>query len=474
MVAEPGLPGTFARAGRRHAHMIASSALRRRPRILLLSFLIALMAPAGAVSAQSASPSTSSSASASGGAIASTVSADADAQIAARIRGIFAEIGSLNGIDVRVAAGVVTLSGQVADENAIAQAQAIAGRVAGVVTVQNRVTRNLAVDSNLDPALSGVRGKFTGLVAALPLIGVSIALAVLIGMLGYTIAGRKNLWHRVAPNPFLAELLASAIRFAFVVAGIVLALDIVGATALLGAVLGGAGVFGIAVGFAVKDTIDNYVSSLMLSIRQPFRANDHVKIDSWEGRVVRLTSRATVLMTLDGNHLRIPNSTVFKAVIVNFTTNPTRRFSFEVGIDPAADPSAARAVALEAMRGQDFVLPAPEPSTEVVSIDGATQVLRFTGWVDQTQTGFGKARTLVIEAVRRALRGQGFALPDTVYHVRMEQDAGEAAPKAEAPPVENAGAESVAPEHHIETMVDRERAGNAQGRDLLDASRPTE
>ncbi|MDT1000310.1 hypothetical protein RNI08_31765, partial [Pseudomonas aeruginosa] len=87
--------------------------------------------------------------------------------------------------------------------------------------------------------------------------------------------------------------------------------------------------------------------------------------------------------------------------------NPTRRFAFEVGIDPAADPATARAVALEAMRGQDFVLPAPEPSTEVVSIDGATQVLRFTGWVDQTQTGFGKARTLVIEAVRRALREQG-------------------------------------------------------------------
>jgi hypothetical protein len=70
---------------------------------------------------------------------------------------------------------------------------------------------------------------------------VSIAVAVLIGMLGYAIAARKNLWHRVAPNPFLAELLASAIRFTFVVAGIVLALDIVGATALLGAVLGGAG-----------------------------------------------------------------------------------------------------------------------------------------------------------------------------------------------------------------------------------------
>src|SRR3546814_6600583 len=70
-------------------------------------------------------------------------------------------------------------------------------------------------------------------------------------------------------------------------------------------------------------------SDLMLSLRQPFRANDHVVIEGHEGRVVRLTSRATILMTLEGNHLRIPNSTVFKAVILNYTRNPERRRSEE-------------------------------------------------------------------------------------------------------------------------------------------------
>src|SRR5690606_23177807 len=103
------------------------------------------------------------------------------------------------------------------------------------------------------------------------------------------------------PNVFLAELAAGAIRFVFVVTGLVVALDLLGAGALLGAVLGGAGVIGIALGFAMRDTIENYVASLMLSLRQPFRANDHVRIEQMEGRVVRLTSRATVLMTLDGN-----------------------------------------------------------------------------------------------------------------------------------------------------------------------------
>ncbi|MBA4355608.1 MAG: MscS mechanosensitive ion channel, partial [Novosphingobium sp.] len=218
-----------------------------------------------------------------------------DAIIAARIKGIFSEIGNLANVKVRVASGVVTLTGEAPTQSAIDQAVGVAERVAGVVTVQNRVSRSLDVDNNLNPAIGGLADKADSIVAALPLILVAIAVAALIGFAGYWLAARKALWRRIAPNPFLADLIATFMRFAFVVGGIVLGLEIIGATALLGAVLGGAGVIGIAIGFAVRDSIDNYVSSLMLSIRQPFRANDHVKIDDHEGRVVRLTSRATVL-----------------------------------------------------------------------------------------------------------------------------------------------------------------------------------
>jgi len=109
----------------------------------------------------------------------------------------------------------------------------------------------------------------------------------------------------------------------------------------MGTLLGGAGVLGLAISFAVKDSMENYISSIMLSIRQPFRAQEHVVINDYEGVVVRLTSRSTVLMTLDGNHLRIPNATVFKAVILNYTRNPQRRFDFVLGVDAEDDPAQA-------------------------------------------------------------------------------------------------------------------------------------
>ena len=336
---------------------------------------------------------------------------------------------------------------------------------------------------DIDPALNGLTGKLRGILEMLPLIAVALLVAFLVGAIGAVLARRRTFWGHVAPNPFVAELMGSAVRVVFVAGGIVLGLQIVGATALLGAVLGGAGVIGLALGLAVKDTVDNYVSSLMLSIRQPFRANDHVKIDSYEGRVVRLNTRATVLMMLDGNHLRIPNSTVYKAVIVNFTTNPQRRFTFDYTIDHGFDPCVARTEALRAMTALDFILPKPEPKAEIAEVPGSTQVLRFFAWIDQTQTDFGKARTRAIEAVRTALREAGAILPDASYVVHLDDarhDLAAAKPPAtgvtrQAVKSAEGAEQDVAPERHVEDLVEEERLGDAaSGRDLLDSGRPTE
>lgn len=437
--------------------------------------LLAALVPAAAFAALPSIPKASPAASppAQTPAPAPAISANTtdDAQLAGRIRSIFTEIPALRAVRVRVSSGVVTLSGDVADDKAIDQAEGIASRVSGVVTVQNGLTRNLAVEHNLDPALSGVTAKAQGFVRALPLIGVAILVAVLLGALGYAIARQKRLWDRVAPNPFLAELMATAIRFAFVIAGIVLGLQILGATALLGAVLGGAGVIGIALGFAVRDSIDNYVSSVMLSVRQPFRANDFVRIDTYEGKVVRLTSRATILITPDGNMLRIPNATVFKAVILNFTANPERRFSFDYSIAEDMDPCHAQSTALDTLAKLDFVLPSPAPLAEIVEVAGQAQQLRFHAWVDQTRTDFGKGRTRAIEAVHGALRGQGFSPPEPEYRVHLDRE-GRRNEAEEQPDTLPAG--DVAPERHLDKMVSRERAADDTGPDLLDTGRPVE
>lgn len=259
----------------------------------------------------------------------------ADRNIAFGLKNVFTQINGLRDVSITVQSGVVTLTGTVTSQSDRAKAEAIATRLSGVVAVENSIDRNYEVDSTLSPAVRSWSNDVQGLVRGLPLFGVAFLVALLISSLGYLLAAQRRLWLWAMPNAFLAELISGAIRVTAVIGGLIVALQLLDATAILGLVLGGAGIIGIALGFAVRDTVDNYVSSLMLSLRQPFRANDHVLIDDSEGHVIRLTSRATVLMTLEGNHLRIPNAKVFKANILNYTRNPQRRFEFDLGVDSA-------------------------------------------------------------------------------------------------------------------------------------------
>jgi small conductance mechanosensitive channel len=419
-------------------------------------------------------------------AIASRTSGSEDSDIVARISAIFAEIPGLQAVEVRASAGVVTLRGSVATPSEAEQAEAIASRVAGVVTVQNALERDLDVRSNVAPAFARFQQETRGLIQGLPLLGVALGVAALIGLIGHGLAGIGRLWAWLTPNAFMAELVASSARVVFVVLGVVIGLEILGATALLGAVLGGAGVIGIALGFAVRDTVDNYVSSLMLSLRQPFRANDHVVINGEEGRVIRLTSRATVLMTLDGNHLRIPNAMVFKAVILNYTRNPERRFEFDLGIGAEEDGLEAIGLGLGALNALPFVLAEPEASAVIVDVGDSNIVLRFYGWVDQRQTDFLKGRSRSIHAVKAAFEAGGFSLPEPIYRLRYDTPA-PGAPAAPAIPKpasvqpqprardDHAPPEALdtAPAPAVERLVQEERSDKKSG-DLLDDRRPIE
>ena len=417
--------------------------------------------------------------------------AGADDRIAGRLRGIFGELPAFTNVEVTVEQGVVSLAGTVPAGEDIDRAENIAARVSGVVTVENDLERDLSLSENAG-ALGSLKDRVSGFVAMLPLLGFAALIVLVISATGYLIAGMTGLWQRIAPNSFLAELIASAIRFVFVVGGIVIALDMIGAGALMGAVLGGAGVIGIALGFAMRDTIENYVASLMLSLRQPFRPNDHVVIDAHEGRVIRLTSRATVLMTLDGNHLRIPNGQVFRAVILNYTRNPQRRFDFELGIDADDDPNAARRLGRETLEKLAFVLDDPPPEVRIAQVGDSNVVLLFLAWIDQREADWHKARTRAIAAAKAALEEAGFALPEPIYRLRFDErttplpfeNIGETGrsvpphkPKAAAPAAtEEVHPDEVRPDDEIARMVDAERESPDEGqeKDLLDTSRPVE
>ncbi|MCM2972195.1 mechanosensitive ion channel family protein [Larsenimonas suaedae] len=361
----------------------------------------------------------SSAASETGSGIETAPTPEQDRAIQARIEGIFSELEGLEAVTVTVTQGVVTLEGETANDRKAQQALGLANRLTDVVAVNDTITRTLDVQDNVATAAHGLAAQARNLVKALPLLGVGIVVFGVVAWFGAWLSRRKRLWQRLTPNPFVAELLSQTVKVVFIVFALILALSLMGAETIIGTLLGGAGVIGIAVGFAVKDTIENYIASLMLSIRQPFRARDQVVINGQEGIVVRLTSRATILMTLDGNQLRIPNAEVFKGTILNYTQNPERRFTFELGVDADDDPLAAIKVGLDAVNQLAFVLTEPRAAALITHVGDSNIVLEFQVWVNQSNTDFAKARSIAIRETKHALERTGFSLPEPIYRLRF-------------------------------------------------------
>ena len=236
---------------------------------------------------------------------------DQDRRIAERLRVTFAGVEALSGVRVAVNAGVVRLVGEVPTAAARELAGQLARQIEGVALVENEIQLVQDVGRRLELAWENLGQRLYGLVGALPLLAVAALILLLFWYLGRLVAGLAWPYRRI-DNAFLRDTARQLVRLALLITGALLALELLDATALVAALLGTAGLVGLVLGFAFRDLAENAIASLLLSLRQPFAPNDLVSIEGREGHVVRLTSRATVLLTVEGNHVRIPNATVYK------------------------------------------------------------------------------------------------------------------------------------------------------------------
>ena len=443
------------------------------PRLLIATFIALTVLPLSAHAQSEAQPS---------GTIGVEDSAAADAAMATRIRDILSELEGYSDVTVTVSSGIVTLRGETLDADHAARLNELVGRVEGVVAIENEVVETTDLVERLDPALERFKKRLAQTIAFLPLLSVAFCVFLVILFGGYLIARLRRPWDRIAPNAFIANIYRQMVFIAFAIGGLVVALDVLNATALLSTILGAAGIIGLAIGFAVRDTVENFIASIMLSIRQPFAPNDAVEINGDEGKVIRLTSRATILLSWDGNHIRIPNSTVFKSRIVNYSRNAERRFIFEIGVDAAdADLAMLRHLAEDTVAGLAFTLSEPAPATWIDRIGDGSIAMQVTGWIDQRETSLVLAKGEAIRQVMAAIQNAGFEMPNTTYRLEMATPMDMSAPPVEAP---RATKTTAAPEtlaedtvattdDALERIVEEERS-DPDAPDLLDQSAPKE
>ncbi|MGI3183851.1 mechanosensitive ion channel domain-containing protein [Nioella aestuarii] len=404
-----------------------------------------------------------------------------DAAIAVRIREIIHQLDGYENVAVYVSDGIVTLRGTTLDAATAEALTGLVARVEGVVAIENEVTETTDVVERLTPAVERLWNRLEQTIAFLPLLMVAFLAGLLVAWAGYMIARMKNPWDRIAPNAFIADIYRQIVRLFFVVLGIVLALDLLNLTALLSTILGAAGIVGLAIGFAVRDTVENFIASIMLSMRQPFRPKDLVEIEGDTGHVIRLTSRATILLSPDGNHIRIPNSKVFSSRIVNYTRNDERRFTFTLGVDANADIAEAQEIILGALSELPYLLKTPGPSTWVEEVGDSNITITAAGWVKQHETGLFMARGEAIRLAKARLEEAGITLPEPTYRLITDstiRPAPARSAKAPGDALDEVAPVVAMPVHaedmqELQRIVDAERAETAHD-DLLTREAPQE
>ena len=452
-------------------------------RKLLFIICVVVVFGTGGSSAQTANES--------GGATGPVVSIDSapDRKLDARLSGIFGSIEELRGVGVAVNSGVVTLHGAVNEEADREKAASIASRLEGVVEVRNEIEVNRDIGTRSRAVYERFEERLSDFIGALPLFLLAVIVFTVFVLLSRWLGSRKWATGGRTANPLLRQLLMQSVRTGIVLLGLVLALEVMDATSLIGAVLGAAGLTGLVLGFALKETVENYVAGLLMSLRQPFEPYDHIFVSGYEGHVIRLTSRATVIMTLDGNHVRIPNAEVFKNTLVNYSRNPERRFEFDVGVGVQTNLIEARQLAIETLGTMSAILRDPEPDCWVETLGDSNVVMKVLGWIDQREHSLPKVRGEAIRRVKIAFEAANYDLPEPIYRLNLmnppsqgiaEPTAGRAA-ATNAPAT--AGAESPAraeppdspddakldleQDTHITDEIARERARMSET-DLLD------
>jgi len=338
-----------------------------------------------------------------------TTTADSDRATAQRVDARLAAVDGLHGVHAYVIDGVAMLQGEVLTLEQRKLAEDIAQQTRGISKVQNGVVLSSRLRDRFSVALQAVSEKLVRLLAATPLLIVALGIVLLAAWLGRMVSRRMTWLRRLhTPNPYMESLVQRIVQWAMLVAGVLIALDLLGATSLVGAVLGSAGVVGLVLGFAFKDIAENYVAGILLSLRRPFAPGDHVVIDRvHEGRVVALTSRSTLLMTLDGSQIALPNALVFKSVVMNYTQNPKRRFDFLVPLDPASSVGDAQREGLAAVARVDGVLPDPAPYALVSEYLHDKLNVQFLGWVDQRRNSLNRVRSEAMRAAKTAMDDTG-------------------------------------------------------------------
>jgi small conductance mechanosensitive channel len=341
-----------------------------------------------------------------------------DDEISTRLQSILKATGWFTDPQVHVEDGVVFLNGGTKTDDLKKWASDVARNTQDVVAVANQIEVSEPSPWDFSAAWDGMSILWRDFVRSIPFVVFGLLILALSAGAGW-IASRFTrvfLRHRIRAT-LLRGVIAYAVGIFGFLVGTYIVLRVSGLTQLALTVVGGTGLVGLAIGIAFREITENFLASIFLSMQRPFETGDLIEVTGIIGYVQQLNVRTTILMSLDGNLVQVPNATVYKSTIRNFTANPNRRESFNVGIGYDDPIDKAQEIARQVLTDHPFVLKDPEPWVLVDSLGSATVNLRIYFWLNGRQHSWLKVRSSVIRLVKRAFQQDGISMPDEAREV---------------------------------------------------------
>lgn len=265
----------------------------------------------------------------------------------------------------------------------------------------------------LDTLLGELNSWLTAGIQLLPNIVVAIfilILAVWLSKLASRLATRGL--ERISDNREITSLLRVLVRTAVMLIGIFLALNTVHLTGVVASLLAGVGVVGLALGFAFQDIAANFVSSVLLAVRRPYKLGDLIKTGDYFGTVSDIDLRNTYIQTLTGERVIIPNKDVYGDALINYTETPVRRVDIEVGVSYSDDLDAAKEAICAALDALETRHPQRPAEVFYTGFGGSSIDLVARFWTSPpTQRDFLAARSECIVTMKKALDSAGVSIP---------------------------------------------------------------
>jgi small conductance mechanosensitive channel len=336
-----------------------------------------------------------------------------DEDIGTRLSNILNATGWFKNPKVVVNEGVVFLSGETNNAEFKNWAGELARKTQDTAAVVNQIVVSPPSIWDFSPVIVGLREQWKSVLASIPLILFGLFVLIIAWLLAQIVTWLVYRYlKRRLTNPLLKDVIGWSISLSIFLLGLYIIFNVMGLTTVALTVLGGTGIIGIILGIAFRDITENLLASIFLSINNPFSNGDLVEIEGVMGYVQKLTHRATVLLTVQGFQVEIPNATVLRGILRNYSVHPQRREDFMVNLSYADSIAQAQELALKVLSQHPSILKDPPASVLVESLGRPSVILRIYFWVNINQNNWQSVKSSAIRLVKRAFQTNGIATAD--------------------------------------------------------------